>query len=193
VRLGLYGGTFDPPHIGHLIVAQDALTALRLDRILFIPAAAPPHKRDRRVTDPDLRVRFLEAALADDPRFGVEPLELRRSGPSYSVDTLEALRAAYPGDDLFLLLGADQFREFRTWREPERIASLARLAVMSRGDTSDIQDREISAFGAEWVNVTRIDLSSSMIRERLARGESVRYLVPAAVEALLSQYDVYDS
>lgn len=195
MRLGLFGGTFDPPHIGHLIVAQDALEALRLDRVLFIPAGAPPHKRNQVVSPAAVRLDMLRAAIADDPHFDIETLELDREGPSYSVDTVATLKAAYPDDTLVLLIGADQYGEFATWHEPDRLAGMVELAVLSRAGTeTNVGPAEKAAkFGAQYVNVTRIDISSTAIRRRCAAGESIRYLVPAGVAAYLSEHRVYET
>ncbi|MEO5509974.1 MAG: nicotinate-nucleotide adenylyltransferase [Longimicrobiales bacterium] len=193
MKLGIYGGTFDPPHIGHLIVAQDACEELGLDRVLFIPAGAPPHKRDHVITPAPLRLRMLEAAISGDVRFAIETLELTRPGPSYSVDTLEELSTRYPGAELFLLLGADQYREFHTWREPARVAALSRIAVLRRGDTAEIAAADMEVFRAQWVSVTRIDVSSTDIRRRMAAGQSVRFLVPDAVEKLLLKEGLYSA
>ncbi len=191
MRLGLYGGTFDPPHIGHLIVAHDAFIALGLDRIILIPAGAPPHKQGRVVTPAELRLGMLAAAVDGDPRFDVDSVELDRDGPSYTVDTVVAMQEKYPGAELYLLMGADQFAEFRTWRDPHRIADLARVAVLSRPGVLRAADAELEAFGAQWVTVTALDISSSDIRQRRGRGESVRYLVPPGVEAFLDNHDIY--
>ena len=192
MKLGLFGGTFDPPHSGHLIVAQDALSALGLDRIIFIPAGAPPHKRERRVSPAASRLAMLEAAIAQDDRFEVDPLELNRSGPSYTVDTVAALKASHPGDELFLLIGADQFEEFETWREPARIAGLVQLVVMSRQGATG-EERGGGSYGVRSIRVTRIDISSTEIRRRCRAGEPIRYHVPPAVEAYLAANPIYQS
>jgi nicotinate-nucleotide adenylyltransferase len=186
VRLGVFGGTFDPPHIGHLVAAQDARTALDLDRVILVPAAVPPHKLDRPVTPGHLRLELLRAAVAGDARFEVDDVELRRGGPSWTVDTLRALRACRPGAELFLLVGMDQFAEFDTWREPHEIRRLARIAVLARGGAA------VPA-GADWtaVNVTRIDLASTEIRRRVAAGLPIRFLVRDAVEALIVRHGLY--
>jgi nicotinate-nucleotide adenylyltransferase len=196
VRLGLFGGTFDPPHIGHLIVAQDALEQLRLDRILFIPAGAPPHKLKQEITSGATRLAMLEAAVGADARFGIETLELERSGPSYTVDTVAALKGKYPGAELVLLIGADQYREFGTWREPARVASMATIAVLSRsgsesGSGPSAGEVESADVGGRYLKVTRIDISSTRVRQRASQGESIRYLVPAAVEAYIGAHRVY--
>jgi len=187
VRVGLLGGTFDPPHIGHFIAAQDVYLALGLDRILFIPAHAPPHKRGRVITPAAVRLQMLEAAVAGDPRFGVDTLELDRKGVSYTVDTLRALREREPGWELYLLLGTDQARDFETWREPAEIARLARLVVMSRGGI----EAGPMAWPAETVSVTRIDVSSTEVRARLAEGKPARYLVPDGTLRVIEREGLY--
>lgn len=186
-RIGLYGGTFDPLHVGHLIVASDAFEALELDRLLFIPSADPPHKRGQVRASAERRLEMVRAAIAGDPRFGVEDLELRREGASYTVDTLRDLRERNPGCDFFFLVGVDQVREFHSWREPEEVARLARLAVVSRGG----EHAEDVDLPLERVDVTRIDLSSTDIRRRVAEGESIRYLVPDAVREIVEREALY--
>lgn len=189
MKLGVFGGTFDPPHVGHLIVAQDAFTALGLDRLLFVPAAAPPHKHGRVSAPPTQRLAMLRAALGTDPRFAIEELELHRPGPSYTVDTLRTLRADHPDAELFFLLGADQLRELHTWRDPAEIARLARVVMLSRSGMDD---------GAAAVDVpctrlavTRVDVSATDIRRRVAAGQPIRYLVPAEVERLIAREGLY--
>lgn len=189
MRIGVFGGTFDPVHVGHLVAAQDAWAALGLDRVAFIPAAEPPHKRGRVHSPAELRLAMLRAATADDPRYVVDDVELRRSGPSYTVDTLRELRERDPRGALFLLLGVDQFREFHTWREPETIAELATLVVISRGGV----EAAPSPLNVRYrrVAVTRVDISSTAIRSRVAAGEPIRYLVPDAVEAVIRREALY--
>jgi nicotinate-nucleotide adenylyltransferase len=200
VNIGLFGGTFDPPHAGHLIVAQDAALALGLDRILFIPAAQPPHKRAAAVTAAAVRVRMLELAVAQDRRFGIDRLELERGGASYTVDTLRALHGAQPGVQLTLLVGADQYAEFPTWREPDEIRRLARLAVLMRGGASGAEAESSGSWrpsvsemagGVLSVAVTRIDISSTAVRRRVAEGLPIRYLVPPAVERFIFENRLY--
>lgn len=187
MRTGLFGGTFDPPHTGHLIVAQDALIRLELARVVFIPAFEPPHKRGRAISPAHLRLAMLRAALADDDRFAIDDIEIRRGGTSYTVDTLRALHAADPAAELFLLLGTDQYEEIETWREPGELRTLARIAVLSREGRHPV----LRADGASRVPVTRIDVSATEIRRRVAAGEPIRYLVPAAVEAIIRQHRLY--
>jgi len=158
-----------------------------LDRILFIPAHAPPHKRGRVITPGATRLAMLEAAVGNDPRFGVDALELERQGVSYTVDTLRALRDREPGWDLHLLLGTDQALDFDTWREPAEIARLARLVIMQRGGVEAVALR----WPADVVAVTRIDVSSTDIRNRLAEGRPIRYLVPDGVLRIIEREGLY--
>lgn len=189
MRIGVFGGTFDPPHLGHLVVAQDAWAHLGLDRVVFIPAAIPPHKRHRVTTPAEIRLEMLRAAIGDDARFEVSEIELRRPGPSYTVDTLRELRERDRDGALFFLLGADQFRTFHTWRGPDEIASLATLVALSREG-----DEPFSAgisVPHRTLRVTRIDISSTEIRRRVHAGEPIRYLVPPAVEAVIRREGLY--
>ena len=189
MRTGVFGGTFDPPHIGHLIAAQDAFQALQLDRLLFVPAGEPPHKRARTLTPAPLRLALLEAALGSDSRFEICRLELDRPGPSYTVDTLRQLYAAASDQELFLLIGADQVRELPSWREPQEIARLARIVLLARAGVESVPEPMVT----REVRVTRIDVSATSIRERVAAGQPIRYLVPDAVAALIAQRALYQS
>jgi len=193
VRLGLLGGTFDPPHIGHLIAAQDALQVLALERIALVLAAAPPHKQDRRVSAVHHRLAMLRLACADDPRFSLETVELERTGPSYTVDTLRAVAAR--GHRLFLLIGTDQYAEFDTWRDPAGVRRLATIGVMRRASEEAAAAAAVDDVGylpILDVPVTRVDVSSTMVRDAVAGGRSIRYLVPPAVEAYIREHHLYD-
>jgi nicotinate-nucleotide adenylyltransferase len=189
--LGILGGTFDPPHIGHLIAAQDVRTALSLGRVLFVPAAEPPHKRGQAVTPAALRLEMLRAAVAAVDGFDVSDIELRREGPSYSVDTLRQLRASDPGTRLFFIIGADQFRELHTWHAPEEVARLARLVVMDRGNLTPENMASPLDVEYETVRVTRVDVSSTLLRGRVKANEPIRFLVPAAVEEIIRREGLY--
>ncbi len=188
MRIGVFGGTFDPPHTGHLIVASVAHDVLRLDRLLIVPAAVPPHKLGIVVASPGQRLEMVRAAVAGDPRFEVDDLELRRPGASYTVDTLRALREREPDADLFFLLGADQLRELHTWREPGEVARLACLAVLSRGDDA-IPDA--GRYRVLPVAVPRIDIAATEIRRRVRAGQSIRYLVPETVREIIAREGLY--
>lgn len=181
-RVGMLGGTFDPPHLGHLIAAQDVYERLGLDRLVIVPAARPPHREPTLAADE--RLALVRAAFAGDPRFEVSEIELRRDGPSWTVETLERLRADDEAADLFLVIGVDQYRTFAEWREPDRILRLARLAVMPRdGGLPEPDER----FPFEVVPVTRVDVSSTRVRERLEAGLTVRYLVPETIRERLEK------
>ncbi|MBI4543840.1 MAG: nicotinate-nucleotide adenylyltransferase [Gemmatimonadetes bacterium] len=189
MRLGILGGTFDPPHIGHLIAAQDAWSALELDRVVFVPAGRPPHKPGRAISPAAVRLAMLRVATAGDARFEVSDLELRRSGPSYSVDTLRELRERYPGVALFFLVGADQLREMHSWRAPEEIARLATVVMLARGGVRRAEPAVAVPYTV--LPVTRVDVSATEIRRRVAAGESIRYLVPLEVVTLIEQNGLY--
>lgn len=184
-RLGMLGGTFDPLHIGHLVVAQDVVEALELDRLLVVPSARPPH-RDAVLPAP-LRLELTREAFEGDPRVQVSDLELRREGPSYTVDTLEEIRRRRSPATLFCVIGADQLRELGSWHEPERIPRLAELAVMSRGGELPAEAEDGAEVPFRPVPVTRVDLSGSRLRERLAAGRTVRYLVPEAIRSRVEE------
>ena len=177
-KLGVLGGTFDPPHIGHLIVAQDIVEQLGLDRLLVVPAADPPH-RDPVFPGP-VRYELTQRAFEGLDRIEVSDIEMRRSGPSYTVDTLAALRDRYASVELFCVVGMDQLRAIETWHEYQRIPELARLVVMGRGADRNGESTS-SRLPYEWIDVTRVDLSSTRIRERLELGQSIRYLVPESI------------
>jgi nicotinate-nucleotide adenylyltransferase len=199
--LGIFGGTFDPIHLAHLAVAQEAADALGLEEVLFIPAGQPPHKPGQEITPAEHRLAMVELAIAGNERFGVDRLELERAGPSYTVDTLEALHAsraaAGASTDLTLILSAEAFLGLMMWREPRRVLELARVAVAPRDGhpeagpaflaehLPDLADRAIFLDGP------RLRLSASELRARAAAGRSLRYLVPDAVAAYIGDHGLY--
>jgi nicotinate-nucleotide adenylyltransferase len=195
--VGLLGGTFNPPHLAHLVCAQEAIVALGLDRVLFMPAHEPPHK----VVDADPgvahRVAMCEAAVAPDPRLGVCLVEVRRGGASFTVDTLRALHADAPGDELMFIVGGDMAHSLPTWREPEAVLSLATLAVAEREELSRtaIVEQLAGMRGVpqrlQFFDMPRLDISSSLIRRRLSAGLPVRYLVPEGVHAYIEREGLY--
>lgn len=189
MRTGVFGGTFDPPHLGHLIVAGDAHAALGLDRVMFIPAAVPPHKRVTVRASAEHRLAMVRAAIRGDDRFEVDDLELRRAGPSYTVDTLRALLARRPGGELFFLLGVDALREIGTWKAPGEVARLATLVALSREGEGGGCD---SRYPVHPVRVTRIDISATEVRRRVGAGEPIRYLVPDAVREIIRREGLYE-
>jgi nicotinate-nucleotide adenylyltransferase len=175
-RVGLFGGTFDPPHIGHMVVAQDVFERLALDLLVVMPAARPPHREA--VLGPETRLEFVRTMCAGDERLEVSDIEVRRAGPSYTVDTLRELHAALDPAELFLVIGSDQLRAFHTWRDPDEILRLATLAVMKRAGDDGADPGGIPFVPVE---VTRVDTSSTLVRERLEQGRSIRYLVPESI------------
>lgn len=181
-RIGVFGGTFDPVHIGHLAIANAALEELRLDRVLFIPARRSPLKDQGPVASAEDRFAMLKAAVAEETRFVVSRLELDRAGPSYTVDTLAALR---PEGELFLILGADAYADFNRWREPERIRALSTIVIARRpGASTAVTDAEV-------LDAPLIDLSARELRARTARGRSLRYLVPEAALRYIEERRLY--
>lgn len=188
MRIGVFGGTFDPPHLGHLVAAGDAADALGLGRVVWIPSALHPFKGESVRTPPALRLEMTRAAIAGDPRFEADDLELRRQGPSYTVDTLRELHARHPGAELFFLTGADNLRDLPKWREPEEVVRLARLVVVSRQGEGVPEDTRFPALA---VRVLRFDVSATEVRRRVAAGASIRYLVPEAVREIVERERLY--
>jgi nicotinate-nucleotide adenylyltransferase len=191
LRIGVLGGTFDPPHAGHLIVAQDVVEGLELNELLFMPCHVPPHRDLHGVSPAALRFRMVQAAVEPNDRLRASDLELQREGPSYTVDTVRMLKDAYPGADLFVVIGADQFENLHTWKAPDALASMARLVVMAReGEDPRRIDPGVKV-SYDCVPVTRVDLSSSAIRERVRQGRSIRYLVRKPVRRIIAQEGLY--
>ena len=189
-RLGVFGGTFDPVHVGHLIMAQEALRKLRLDRVLFVPASRPAHKRSRAIASVEHRVQMLRLAVRAEPRFEVSTLEAERGGVSFTVDTLEGL-AERDAPSLFFLMGQDSLEDFPTWREPGRIARLARLVVVPRGDGRQPRIAPMLRGRVSFLEPPRIGISSSEIRRRLKHGLPVRWWMPDAVLAYAIENGLY--
>lgn len=199
--LGVFGGTFDPIHVAHLAVAQEAAEVLGLERVLFVPAGRPPHKKDRVITPALHRLAMVELAIAGNDRFAVDRLELERHGPSFTVDTLEALHATRAAAgrplELTLILSVEAFLELMAWREPHRVLELARLAVAPRDGypnagpaflaehLPDLADR-VTFLGAP-----RMEVSASELRQRVAAGRTLRYLVPDAVADYIDDHGLY--
>jgi nicotinate-nucleotide adenylyltransferase len=198
-RIGILGGTFNPPHIGHLVCAQEARAKLGLDRVLLMVAARPPHKAVPADPGPELRAALAEAAVAGDEGLEASRLELARAGPSYTVDTLAALHDATPEADLTFIAGADQAAGLPGWREPARVLALARLAVADRDGSGVDRERVRAAVAAaggapdrvEFFAMPRLDVSSTDLRARVAAGRPIRHLVPRAVEAAIAEQGLY--
>ncbi len=197
-RTAVFGGSFNPIHYGHLLLADEVLETLKLDRILFVPAAVPPHKSPAHLAPAGDRHEMVRLATAGHPKFEVSDAELRRAGPSYTVDTLEALRT--PREDLFLIVGSETFLDLLTWREPRRIAELARLVVVPRvGSAFDADSaaaqKVVREIGQEplIVRATSLPISASDLRRRVREGRSVAYRLPEAVAAYIRARRLYQS
>ena len=196
MRSGILGGAFNPPHLGHLVCAQEALVQLQLDRVLFVPTARPPHREIESDPGVEVRVEMCEAALADDERFELSSAELEREGPSYTVDTLREMHAAAPDDELFLILGGDQAAALPQWREPEEILGLAVVAAVERAGFSRnsvaIQlGRLKGSRKVRYLEMPVIQVSSSVVRRRVAEGKPIRYLVPDPVLRYIQEHGLY--
>jgi nicotinate-nucleotide adenylyltransferase len=192
--IGMMGGTFDPIHVGHLVIAEEAREALSVDRMLFVPAGLPPHKPAAEVTAVEHRVAMVELAIADNPAFELSRIEVDRAGPSFTVDTVEDLAA---DADLTVILSAETFTELPSWHEPDRLFAAARVAVVPREGYPAPDPTWLAATfpGREdrviYLDAPHLGLSSTGVRMRVAAGRSIRYLVPAAVGAYITANNLY--
>ena len=200
MRLGLYGGSFDPVHYGHLLLAECCREALRLDEVWLIPAAVPPHKQSLELAPAKHRIEMLELALGGHEQIRASRLEIERGGVSYTVQTLEAVRQLQPTAKLFLLMGADSLRDLPTWREPIRICELAIPTVVRRGGTPEpeftvlsslVSPDRLAEIRAAQVEMPLIELSSTDLRHRAAAGHSLRFRTPRAVEKYIETHGLY--
>ena len=196
MRIGVFGGTFDPIHMGHLIVAEDARAALELDKVLFIPAGQPWFKSYRQITEAHHRLAMVQLAVMENPLFDVSDIEVERSGPSYTVDTLEELHELYSDAELIVILGLDALREIDRWHQPSRVFQMAGVAGMARpGATLDPSVLHAAIPGASsrmrLLDSALIDISGTDIRRRASVGQSIRYRVPVAVERYICDNGLY--
>ena len=198
LKIGILGGTFDPVHLGHLIIAEETLHSLGLDRVIFIPAGDPWMKAGTPVSPGINRLAMVHAAVTGNPAFHVSPVELDRSGPSYTVETLEELQADYePQAEYFFIMGSDALKGFAQWRNPERVLELCTLAVVGRPsqETLDLSLLETTLPGIRKrvvdVDGVAITVSATDIRGRVAEGRSIRYMVPAMVERYIHEHGLY--
>ena len=182
-KIGLFGGSFDPIHHGHLILARDAMESLGLDRVIFIPANVSPHKLEHPPAPARLRCEMVEAAIAGEPRFSMDACEADREGPSFAVDTVRLMQRQFPQAQFFYFIGEDNVSALHTWREIDELKKLASFVVLARGDLEPIEGFPVIS--------RNIDISSTDIRNRIARGLSVRYLLPDAVCAILARHQLY--
>jgi nicotinate-nucleotide adenylyltransferase len=197
LRVGVLGGTFNPPHVGHLVCAQEALVQLDLGRVLLVPVREPPHKELESDPGVEHRLRMCTLAAAGDDRFAVSRVDADRPGPSWTVDTLKRLHEDAPEDDLTFIVGGDMAYTLPSWREPEAVLELAELGVAEREGVrrDDIAERLAPLRGAaervRFFDMPRLDISSSLVRNHAAAGRPVRYLVPDAVAAYMGAHDLY--
>ena len=187
IRIGIFGGSFDPPHIGHLIIAEIARATMRLDKVIFVPANRSPHKLDRTATSGKHRLSMTFLAVRGNPAFSVSDFELRKKRISYTVDTVEEIRRRYPRAKLYLIVGADNYSGFRSWRRPEKILSMAELLVYPR-EKRTIRHRTNRV---HILDAPLVSISSSEIRRRVRSGLSVRYLVPDSVHRYILLHNLY--
>lgn len=195
-RIGVFGGTFDPIHYGHLIAASELRYALSVDRVLFVPASRPPHKQSRVTGSDEHRLSMLRLAIAGEPDFQLSMVEYERSGLSYTVDTLTALQREYPDAELFLFLGEDALRDLPTWHQPEGIVSLARLGIATRPRSHlDLDVLEHALPGVrgriELVPTPSIGISATDLRSRVAGGRPIRYQTPDVVIEYIRDHGIY--
>lgn len=196
LRVAVFGGSFNPIHVGHLIVAEEAAERLGLDRVIFVPAGQPPHKGAEGMAPAAARLEMVRRAIAGNPRFAASDVEVRRPGKSFTVDTLGALRKRLPaGTELFLVIGEDAAADLPGWREPRRILELARPVVAARegaarGAVARLRRMMPRGRGPETVAV-RVDVSATELRSRIASGRSVRYLVPEAARRVIERRGLY--
>lgn len=188
MRVGIFGGTFDPPHLGHFLAASDAADALSLDRVIWVPAAQQPLKTGGMAAAADHRLAMVRLAVEGDARFEADALELERGGLSFTVETLWAFRDRFPGAALFLLLGADAAALLPKWREPETVQALADVVVLTRGEEGTVLPTGVNTLATR-----RVDISATEIRERVAAGHSIRGFVPDAVAAYIAAHGLYHS
>lgn len=196
MRIGIFGGTFNPPHVGHLILAETAVDTLGLDKIYFTPAADPPHKLGMPRASVEHRLAMVELAMQGNPRFEISRVDVDRPGPHYTVDMLNIFRAAHPQSQFYFLMGSDSLRDLLTWDRPRELINLCYIVVMSRPVTPpnmDVLYTELPALRDRLISINspEIEISSTTIAARIRNGQSVRYRVPEPVWEYIYQHDLY--
>lgn len=196
VKLGLFGGTFDPPHLGHLILAEAARDQLSLDKVLWVVAGQSPLKQDRAISPAEIRAEMVEAAIAGNPAFALSRIDLDRPAPHYTLDTLKLLGREFPNAELYFLMGEDSLADLPRWRSPDEIVGLCWLAVSRRPGTDfSLSAVESAAPGASarirWIQSPQIEIASSDIRRRIGEGRTVRYLLPPGVHEIIVREGLY--
>jgi nicotinate-nucleotide adenylyltransferase len=200
LRIGVFGGSFDPVHVGHLGIAQQARESFRLDTVIFVPSASPPHKGGRAVADAADRLEMARLAISGHPRFQASDLEMRRDGPSYTIDTLEEMQNAHPAARLFFIVGADSLAELDKWHRAGELVSRFDFIIVGRPGTAEIPGESLAAaFGgqaaarlqAAFLRTGVYNISATEIRSRVAAGQSITFLVPPAVERYIHKSGLY--
>jgi nicotinate-nucleotide adenylyltransferase len=190
-KMGILGGTFDPIHLGHLVLAQQVKKKLKLDQVRFIPCLIPPHKTRRRLSPAKDRFRMVEMAVEDNLEFSVSDIEIKRGGLSYTVDTLRQLACSHPDTELYFLTGSDVLDEINTWKDPDEIYRLARMVIAIRPGFDNIDKKNPFVKKSILVEITGLDISSSRIRQMVKKGQSIKYLVPPQVEEYILKKKLY--
>lgn len=190
-KIGILGGTFDPIHLGHLILADQLAEKLKLDKVLFIPSASPPHKDNKKVSSAKDRFKMTELAIENNPLFSISDIELKRKGKSYTVITVHELKKLYPKSKLFLLCGSDVLDEIKTWKKPDEIYRLIKVIIGVRPGYNKIRKDNKYAKKSIIEEMNGLEVSSTEIRERVKKGKSIRYLVPAKVEEFIRAKGLY--
>jgi nicotinate-nucleotide adenylyltransferase len=199
-RLGLFGGSFNPIHLGHLIVARAVAEQLNLDRVVLLPSASPPHKTANDLLMAEDRARLVRLAIAGDPLFEFDEFDLTRPGPTYTIETIEHFQAIYSQAELHWIIGADSLLELPTWRQAAELVDACRIVTAARPGHDHFPEEvlrrafredQVHRLKTDWLETPRIDISSTQIRERLRHGRSIRYLVPESVERNIAAGKLY--
>jgi nicotinate-nucleotide adenylyltransferase len=190
-KIGILGGTFDPIHIGHLILAEQVKDRLELDGVIFIPCLQPPHKTKRKSSPAKDRFRMIQLAIEGNRSVSVSDIELKRGGLSYTVDTLRQLKNIHPRSQIYFLTGSDMLEEIHTWREPEEIYKLAKIVIATRPGFDKFDPKNRFAKKSLVVEISGVEISSSQIREKVKKRQSIKYLVPPRVEEYIKKKKLY--
>lgn len=186
-QIGILGGTFNPPHLGHLLIAEGVVNALHLNRVLFIPDAQPPHIQGKNTIPAKDRVAMVKEAIADNPHFCLDELEVRRGGKSFTIDTIKELKRRDPLAQYYFIIGADMVNDLPNWHEIDKLVQIVTFVAVRRPGVTIH-----SKYPVIWVDVPQVAISSSGIRDRVAKGESIRYLVPDGVAAYIKEHKLYE-
>ncbi|MDH4223655.1 MAG: nicotinate-nucleotide adenylyltransferase [candidate division Zixibacteria bacterium] len=190
-KIGILGGTFDPVHSGHLILAQELKETLGLQKVIFVPSATPPHKEGFYLSPARDRMMMTQIAIQDNPDFSLCDLEIKREGESYTIDTIKELKKLYPQQELYLLLGSDVLEELSSWKEPDKIFREVKVAIAIRPGFDTIDKRNEYVKKAKLIPISGLNISSTEIREKVKSGKSIRYLVPPEVEEFIRAKNIY--